>query len=118
MAAPRDIVVRLNGSAEPRLDAEQRERASCHGLAHDGAHSARAIDLRDGERRRGDPAEDVGRALAQVLDVRVGHRVEPPVAFGLVDVDERLGVIERGLTKEHGVSHAEDRRVGADADGQ
>ena len=60
----------------------------------------------------------MGRALAQVLDVRVGHRIEPAPAFGFVDVDERLGVIERGLAEEHRVSHAEDRRICADADRQ
>ena len=35
MAAPRDIVLGQNGPAEPRLDAEERKRASRHGLAHD-----------------------------------------------------------------------------------
>src|SRR6185436_9450176 len=36
--------------------------------------------------------------------------------LGFIDVDERLGVIERGMAKEDGVDQAEDRRICADAD--
>ena len=116
MAAPRDIVLGQNGPAELRLDAEERKRASRHRLAHDGALPCPRDRSARGERRRGDAAEDLGRALAQVLDVRVRHRIEPPPAFGFVDVDERLGLHERGVAEEHRVDDAEDRCVGADAD--
>ena len=116
MAAPSDVVLGQNRSAEQRLDTEERKRASRHPLAHDVPCSATVIDRRAGERRCRDAAEDLGRTLAQVLDVRVRRRIEPLPAFGFVDVDERLGLHERGVGEEHRVNHAEDGRVRADAD--
>ena len=83
-----------------RLDAEERECASRHGLSHDRAYRAAVIDLRERERRRRDSGEDASRPLTQVVDVRVRQRIEPAAAFGLVDVDERLGLASGTLPVE------------------
>jgi len=95
VTAARDVVLGLYGPAKLRLDAKQCERAPRHGFAQDGGHRAPAIDLRESKRRRGDPAEDARRAPPQVLDVRVGHRIEIPGVLGFVDVDERVGIDQR-----------------------
>src|ERR1019366_512017 len=117
------IVVRPEQPAAERLDAEQVEvvRARHHRRPRVGLAGARPLQP---ERKVAGEAGEYLLLIAIVLVVLIRARRQAEVARldGLLVLREHLDDARRILNRERmqkdGVDHGEDRRVGADAEGQ
>ena len=124
MASARHVVLWQERSACDGLDAEHRKVVAGHRLGGHPADAAVAVDLVDlvdlhrGVLHGRDVAEDVARPVADVLVVRVGQRTESERGLMQIDVHDLVGPIDRRVAEDDGVDEAEDRRVGANANGQ
>ena len=110
-------------AADDGLDAEQGEQVRRHAFGvqffrlEPPARPGGEVELRIFE--RGDGLE---HGVARLPFHEVGGRdvaaLQPVLAVLLPDGDDARGIAEREVAQEHGVDHAEDGGIGADAEGQ
>ena len=118
MAAPRDIVARQERPTDRGRDPQHREVAAGDRLRRHEVDAAarRAVDLCRHELGGRDVAEDLGGAVPDVLEVRVGERAERERCLVEIEVDDLFRPFDRRVAEDDRVDEAEDRRVGSDAE--
>ena len=92
MPAGRDVVARQQGAPDRGLDAQHREVAAGDRLGRHHADPAAlvAVHRHRHELGGGDVAEDLGGAVAHVLEVGVGERAELERRLVEIEVDHLL----------------------------
>ncbi len=102
-----------------RFEAEHREVLAGDRLADLRLDLVVALDRRQRVARRRDRLQrpaGAGGAVARVAEVGVREGAELEVGGREVDVDQTLGLADRGLAQQDRVDEREDRGVGADPD--
>ena len=111
------LIVRSECASKARLHAEDIEVVRRDELDPSGARLAAGGE----DNRAGIMADEISQrcdALAKVAQLEIRDRGEGGVRRGAADAHESRGVGDGERPKEEGIDEAEDREVGADAEGE
>ena len=113
-----NVVVGAEKPADLGLHEEQQEVLTGNRLRRDNLDALVVVDRREGIATYGNGLEDIGGVGADVAKVRVRKNVVLEVANARVDLHQLVRRFHWHAAENRGVDQAEDRRVGADTEGQ